>query len=193
MRVESAELEAIAALTDAEYDLFRKAVRSLLAHSFIVRGHRKDGHLYDFSIRNIGLLEAWFSCADIDLVRDEGLGVIACRTGSEMRARLSRDETCALLVLRLVFEEKRKELSLAAFPAITVFDFLQRYKALTDRDLAKTRLAELLKRLAAYRLIGLPQDTIDPEGSIMLFPSLALTLDQVAIEEIETAISQEER
>lgn len=193
MRPDIAELGAVAALTDPEYDIFRKAVRILLSRTFIIRGYEKEERLYDFAIRNISLLEAWFSCADITLARDEGLGVIACRSGAEMRTRLSRDETCALLVLRLLFEEKRTEIHLASFPSVTVLDFLQRYRALTDRDLPKTRLADILKRLCAYRLIDTPADPTDPDAPVILYPSLALTLDQAAIREIEDAIKQEDK
>lgn len=193
MRPDIAEIGAVASLTDPEYDLFRKAVRVLLARTFIIRGFNKEERLYDFAIRNIRLLEAWFSCADISLARDEGLGVIACRSGADMRTRLSRDETCALLVLRLLFEEKRAEIHLAAFPSISVLDFLHRYRALTDRDLPKTRLADIFKRLGAYRLIDAPADPTDPDAPVILYPSLALTLDQAAISEIEDAIRQEEK
>jgi len=193
MRPDIAELGAIAALTDPEYDTFRKAVKTLLARTFIIRGYEKEERLYDFSIRSISLLESWFSCAEIHLARDEGLGVIACRAGSEMRSRLSRDETCALLVLRLLFEEKRAEIHLASFPSVTVIDFLHRYRALTDRDITKTRLADIFKRLVSFRLIDAPTDPTDPDGTVILYPSLAMTLDQAAISEIEMAIEQEGR
>lgn len=193
MRSDASELAGIGALTDAEYDQFRKAARTLLSRTFIIRGFEKEERLYDFAIRNIRILETWFACADIVLARDEGLGVIACHAGPDMRARLSRDETCALLVLRLLFEEKRTEISLAKYPSTLVLDFLQRYRALTDRDLAKTRISDILKKLSSHRLIDVGADASDPDGIIILYPSLALALDHAAIEEIGEAIKSEEQ
>jgi hypothetical protein len=184
MKIDGAELARIGDLDDEEQDLFTDAAQNLLARTFIMRGTHKDDRLWDFSIRNIRLLEAWFACANISLKRDEGLGVIAMRPSHEMRARLGKEETSALLVARLLFEEKRAELTLAKFPSVRSFDFAQRYRTITGGDLKKTRLTEILGKFAAWRLVGIPSDPSDPEGLIVLYPSLALTLDQAGIDEI---------
>ncbi|MBN2875987.1 MAG: hypothetical protein JXM71_12890, partial [Spirochaetales bacterium] len=88
MNIDTADLALIGELTDAETDLFRLAAQTLLSRSFILRGTDKGDTLWDFSIRNIRLLDAWFACAGVQLKRDEMLGVIALRPGSSMRARL---------------------------------------------------------------------------------------------------------
>lgn len=191
MRVERSDLAPIGDLTDAEYDLFSQAISTLLSHSFIVRALEREERLYDFSIRNIRLLEAWFSCAGIALKRDESLGVISCRPAASMRARFSREETCALLALRLLYEERRRELTLAKYPSVSVIDFLSRYRAITDRDLVKTRFADAMRKLAAHKLVSAPEDISDPDAQIGLYPSLALALDQAAIDEIAGAIARE--
>ena len=191
MRSDASDLALIGDLTDGEYDLFKAAAKALLSKTFIIRGAERDERLYDFAIRNIRLLEAWFSCADADLKRDESLGVIACRPGGEMRLRLGREETCALLVLRLLYEEKRHELSLARHPSVLVLDFAQKYRAVVNAELKKTKLVEILRRLSSCRLVGIPSDPSDPEGIIVLYPSLALTLDQAAIDEISDALHKE--
>ncbi len=191
MRTDSSELALIGDLTDGEFDLFRSAIRLFLSRTFIIRGFESDERLYDFVIRNIRMFESWFSCADIELKRDEGLGVICCRGGHELRARLSREETCALLVFRLLYEEKRTEISLARYPSILVLDFVQKYRALTDRDIAKTRLIELLRRLASFRLVGIPPDPADLEGVLVLYPSLALALDWAGIDEILAGLGKD--
>ena len=65
------DLAALADLTDGERDVFSRATQALLARSFIVRGSEKDDSLWDFAIRNIRLLELWFSFAGITIKRDE--------------------------------------------------------------------------------------------------------------------------
>ncbi|MDR1108485.1 MAG: DUF4194 domain-containing protein, partial [Spirochaetaceae bacterium] len=113
-------LSLITELTDEDFDLFKSAVRTLLTKTFIIRGIQKEAELYDFTIRNSELFDAWFSCMDAVLIRDESLGVVCFRGGGDTRLRLGREETCAILIARLLYEEKRAELSLTAFPTVTV-------------------------------------------------------------------------
>lgn len=122
--------------------------------------------------------------ADISLKRDENLGVIAVRPSYDIRVRLSKEQTCALLVMRLLFEEKRTELTLSKFPSVRVFDFIQRYRAVIGLDLKKTQIADLMRKFSSLYLISFSGNPTDPEGIILLYPSIALTLDQAAIDEI---------
>lgn len=193
MKPEPSEMALIGELTDAEFDAFRSCSRILLSKTFLIRSFEREEKLYEFALRNIRLLELWFSCAGIELRRDEGLGVIACRAGHEMRARLGREETAALLVARLIFEEERGGLRLSRFPSVPVGDFLRRFLTVTGIEPRKTRMAEAFRRLEHFRLVELSSDPADPEGMILLYPSLALALDMQAIEEIEKALDAEKQ
>ncbi|MDR2746835.1 MAG: DUF4194 domain-containing protein [Treponema sp.] len=180
----------ITELTDADFDLFKDAVRTLLTKTFIIRGIDKDAELYYFVIRNSGIFDAWFSCMDAVLVRDESLGVICFRGGGDTRFRLGREETCALLIARLLYEEKRAELSLTAFPSVTVFDFTEKYKVLAGEEIKKTRLTEVLRRLQTHKLIEVSsQDLSDKEGIIVLYPSIAMSIDRDSIDELLTSLA----
>lgn len=191
MSLDAEHLSLIGELDDASFDVFKAAVKTLLSRTFIVRGEERGDEVYDFAVRNVRLLEAYFACADMEIRRDETLGVVACRGGSETRMRLGREETCALLVLRLLFEEKRSELSLAGHPSVLVVDFVQRYRAVVGEELKKTRLESALRKLASSRLIRLPADPTDPDGAIVLYPSLAMALDREGIDEILAAVAKE--
>ena len=187
-------LNLITELTEADFDLFKSAVHTLLAKTFIIRGAGRDEVLYDFTIRNSSLFDAWFSCMDASLIRDEGLGVVCFRGGGDTRLRLGREETCALLTARLLYEEKRTELSLAAFPTVTVFDFVQRYNVLVGEEIKKTRLVEVLHRLQIHKLIDTDsRDLSDGEGIIILYPSLAMSLDRDSIDELLVSLSRTEK
>lgn len=191
MRIDANELSLIGELTDSEFDLFRTCVRILLSKTFLIRGFEREEQLYEFALRNIRLLELWFSCADIELKRDEGLGVIACRAGHEMRTRLGREETCALLVFRLLYEERRADLRLSQFPSVTVGEFLRKFQTLTGIQPKKTRMADLFRRFSFFKIVSLSGDPADPDSTIVLYPSLTLALDHDAIEEIEHALEIE--
>ena len=190
MKSEIEYISRIVELTDSEFDLFRASLRMLLSKTFIIRGREQEEELYDFAVRNIPIYDAWFSCMDAGVVKDESLGVIAFRGGSAARLRLTREETCALLVFRLLYEEKRVELSLTSFPSVTVLDFTQKYDAMTNGVLKKTRLEEILRRLQSHKLIELlSSDLSDAESLIVLYPSLAISVDRDSIDELLSALA----
>lgn len=181
MRDELAGLEQILDLTTADFDLFNRCIRALLSHCYLIRG--VDDELYTFALRNYSLLEPYFQCMGAILRKDESLGVIAWKGGHESQVRLNQEETCAILVFRLFFEELRNNLRLSEFPTITLFDFLERYQAIVNDSLRKTRLIELLRHFSNLKLIAAPQGA-DPDGQIVLYPSIAFVLDQEGIDEI---------
>jgi hypothetical protein len=102
-------LNLIRDLSSDEFERFKTALHILTSKTFIIRGIEKERALYDFTIRNIALFEAWFSCMDATVARDESLGVIAFRGSGNTRLFFSREEICGVLVLRLIYEEKNSK------------------------------------------------------------------------------------
>ncbi|MDR1176231.1 MAG: DUF4194 domain-containing protein [Treponema sp.] len=177
-------LSQIRELSTDEFERFRLAVRTLTSKTFIIRGIEKERELYNFTTRNIALFEAWFSCMDASLVRDESLGVIAFRGQGNTRLHFSREEICAVLVLRLLYEDKKIEVSLTGFPVVTISDFQQKYNAMTGNEIRKTALINVIRRLSSCKLIAVDtQDCADPEGLIVLYPSIPLSIDRDGIDE----------
>jgi len=171
-------------LSNDEFERFKTAVRILTSKTFIIRGIDKERELYDFTIRNIALFEAWFSCMDASLVRDESLGVIAFRGSGNTRLFFSKDEICAVLVLRLIYEDKRFEVKLTKFPVINTRDFQDKYNAMTGEEIKKTALIKVLTRLSSCKLISVEShDYSDPEGIIQLYPSIPMSIDRNALDE----------
>jgi len=177
-------LPLIRNLSSDEFERFKAALHILTSKTFIIRGIDRERELYDFAIRNIALFEAWFSCMDAALVRDESLGVIAFRGSGNTRLYFSRDEICAVLVLRLLYEDKKLEVSLTKFPVVSVRDFQDKYNAMTGEEIKKTALIKVLTRLSSCKLISVvSQDYSNPDGIIQLYPSIPLSIDRNALDE----------
>jgi hypothetical protein len=177
-------LTLIRDLSSDEFERFKSALHILTSKTFIIRGIDKERELYDFTIRNIALFETWFSCMDAALVRDESLGIIAFRGSGNTRLHFSRDEICAVLVLRLLYEEKKLEVSLHKFPVVTVRDFQDKYNAMAGEGIKKTALIKILTRLSSFKLISVEShDYADPETIIQLYPSIPLSIDRNALDE----------
>ena len=176
-------------LSSDEFERFRTSLRILTSKTFIIRGVDKERELYDFTIRNIALFEAWFSCMDARVVRDESLGVIAFHGPGNTRLFFSKDEICAVLVLRLLYEEKRLEVTLTKFPITSIRDFQDKYNAMTGDEIKKTALINVLRRLSSCKLISVEgRDYADPEGIISLYPSIPLSIDRSALDEALAAL-----
>jgi hypothetical protein len=181
------DLDALLLIRDLsgdEFERFKTALHILTSKTFIIRGIEKEREIYDFTIRNIALFEAWFSCMDAVLVRDESLGVIAFRGSGSTRLFFSKDEICGALVLRLVYEEKRLEVTLTKFPVISVRDFQDKYNAMVGEEIKKTALVKVLTRLSSCKLISVEShDYADPDGIIQLYPGIPLSIDRNALDE----------
>jgi hypothetical protein len=184
MKTDIEYLARIPDLTSNEFDLFQESLRILLSKTFIIRGKGEEA-LYDFAIRNLAIYEAWFECMGASVIKDESLGVIAFRGWHGTKLSLNKEETCALLVLRLLYEDKRAEPRLTEFPTVTVFDFVQKYNAMTNSQLGKTKLADIQKRLKSFKLIGTTSDELaDMESAIILYPSIAIAVDRDGVDNL---------
>jgi len=176
-------LRLIRDLSSDEFERFRTAVQMLTAKTFIIRGIEKERELYDFTVRNMALFEAWFSCMDAAVVRDESLGIIAFRGSGNTRLYFTKDEICGVLALRLLYEDKKNEVSLTTFPVVSVRDFLDKFNAMTGEEIKKTALIKVLSRLSSCKLVAVESsDYADPEGIIQLYPSIPLSLDRNALD-----------
>jgi hypothetical protein len=182
-------LSEIEQLDRDDASLFSRLLRELVSHCFIIRS--EEERLYHFGVRNFHLLEAYFACMDAQVQKDESLGVIAWRGSGENRVRLHQEESIIAFILRLFYEEKRNDLRLSEYPTITVLDLTQRFKAMTGTELKKTHLKEVLRQFSKYRLIQ-AQHGIQPDGTIILYPTLAFAIDQETIEALRTLIKPEQ-
>jgi hypothetical protein len=121
---------------------------------------------------------------DVSLVRDESSGVIAFRGSGNTRLFFSREEICGALILRLLYEDKKLEVSLTTFPVITVADFQQKYNAVTGEEIKKTTLINVLRRLSSCKLIAMEtRDYANPDDLIQLYPSIPLSINRDALDE----------
>jgi hypothetical protein len=175
-------------LTEGEKDQFRLSVTTLLTESFLVRSFERHERLYRFTIRNFLLVEEYFALAGWGLKKDETAGVVALTGPSAARINLNLEETLSLLIFRLLYEEKSREVTLHGERTVLQQDFVERYRAMTERTLTKTSLVAVLRRFAVLRLIRTLGEEGDPETQIVLYPSIPFALDALSIDEMHDRI-----
>ncbi len=176
-------------LSDRDFELFQNSVHTLLNSSFIIRGLDEHKKYYQFILSNLKLVEAYLHCANLSFYYDESIGIISRSGTPSDRVSLGIDETVSLLVLRLIYEEKRHDISLGEFPVLCIRDFLEKFSILSKRQPKKTRFREILRRFQSLKLIHIEGDETDPETAIQLYPSIPFALDGQAIDDICTRIS----
>lgn len=168
---------------DREREMFSRCVNAFLTGTFIVRAIESDAGMYRFVNANFDAFEEYFSVAGWSIRRDENLGVITWIGPPAARHSLNLEETLSLLVLRVLYEERRSEIALHGERTVRQLDFRDRYRVMTERTLSKTRLSEILRRFQAMKLIRVMGDESDPDTLIVLYPSISFALDGVSVDE----------
>lgn len=139
-------------LGESERQHVRKVINRLLAVNFLSRELDRDDYL--LARRQIETLREFFRGIGWEIELDQ---VHECLfvTSSERahRVSLSKEETVWLLVLRLLYEEKRSELSLSQFPLVTLHEIRNKYEAFRLTFVNRTRLQELVKLAERFQLL----------------------------------------
>ena len=181
-------LEQVTHLSSADREIFARVVRVLLRDVFLLRIVENEEQLYGFALRNFAALEEWFAFVGLSVLKDEGLGVITFRGESGGRSNLNLDETLGLLVLLVLYNEKRNELSLRSEVTVQQVEFQDRYRVLTERTISKTRFVLMLRRLQSLKFLRVHGEAEDPGALLVLYPSIPFVLDGRDIEKLFATI-----
>lgn len=181
-------LEQVTRLNSADRETFARVVRVLLRDVFLLRVVENEEQFYSFALRNFSALEEWFAFVGLSVLKDEGLGVITFRGESGGRSNLNLDETLGLLVLLVIYNEKRNELSLRSEVTVQQVEFLDRFRVLTERTISKTRFVLMLRRLQSLKFLRVHGEAEDLGALLVLYPSIPFVLDGRDIEELFATI-----
>lgn len=181
-------------MATGEQALFHESVRRLLSEGIIWREEAKDHRVYAFLQRRRDLIEAFLSVAGWELCHNDLLGIfrVQHRDGSHRR-RLNRDTTIWLLLLRLMYSEKRErmEVTTTPNPVVAMSEIISRYTAYFPGQAVrkKTSLQESLRALSGMKLVRLHRmSSSDP--SVELLPTLEEVVPANAIAEVAARLEQ---
>jgi hypothetical protein len=173
--------------TTEKYD-FTRIVNKLLSLTFIARKKEDNRKDYYFIERYEKLFREYLSLADWTLIADKGQGVYQVINGSEYnRLQLKLEESIILLILRLCYEEKSKEVSMNELVMVRVDEIQEKYRALKIRQqpISKTSLRSTLNLLKRHNLIdNLDRDMVAPETRLLVFPSILLAIRVDSIRQV---------
>lgn len=174
-------------MSQEEKNSFTRVVNKLLSSCYINKRSDDDRKDYYFIERNERGISEYLMMGGWELMSDENNYVyyVKNRYGYN-HVNLTLDESIILLILRLIYEEKRRELSLAQNVVITVGEVQERYMGLglKDRPINKSNLRDAVSILKRFNIIqNIDAEIFDPECRLIVYPSI---LSAVRAEDIKT-------
>lgn len=168
------------ALTAGQREDFRRIVNKLLAQTYITKRKEDQRRDYYFIERHESMIRGYLGMSGWDLIGDKGLGVYqAVNRDGFNRLQLRLQESIILLLVRLCYEEKRRELTLAENVVIRVREIQEKYAALQIRDkpIDKKGLRDAISLMKRFNLVEvLDRNSVDPDCRLVLLPSILLAV-----------------
>ena len=180
----------------AQKEKFRVAANKLLNQCFLLKKREDPRKEYIFVRQNRELFVPYFDLLGYDLKINEDQGVIGIvnRFGTG-RLSLGKYESIFLLILRLLYIEKRKELAtFSEEVTILMEEVREKYamlKVKTRPMLDKSLERSMVSLFRRYNLIqNLDSDVNQPDARLVIYPSIIMA---VPVENINEYFEMTER
>ena len=156
---------------------FRVAGNKLLNNCFIIKKKEDTRNDYIFIVQNKDLFIEYFDLLGYKLEINEMQGVVALTSvNGTGRLRLKKIESIFLLILRLLYIEKRRELSLNDEVIVLIDEIHKKYNMLkieTKPNLDKSMLRDNIRLFKKYNIVSnLDSDVTISDARIRIFPSV---------------------
>ena len=180
-------MEYLEGMLQKEKDNFGRVCNRLLGTCFLCKGNQNTKADYYFVLKYRKEFKEYLGVLGYRLEINEEYGVIQLTNGSGTnRYNLKLYESIVLLILRILFDEKKRELSVSDEVIVNLGDIQDRYLSLKIRDkmIDKTTMGNVLRLLKRYQLIELvDSDTKNEESRILIYNSILMA---VRVEDIKT-------
>lgn len=164
-------------LTQREREEFARILNRLLVTTFLVKMQEASRRDYYFVERNEAVIAGFLGLMGWDLIVDRSYGVVQAvnrQGGSRLSLRMM--ESILLLLLRLLYEERRKELTITDAVVCQVEDLHHKALTLRIRERGVIEKKYLRDGFALFRRFSLAEliddDLSDPACRFKLFPSI---------------------
>jgi len=175
-------------LTDKEKQLFSETVNLLLARTYLVYERQEDRRHYRFVEKHLELFRRYLEIARWSIHLVKQYGVIQCYNMDERNRRnFTLQETIFLFILRLLYDEKRRDLRLTQQVLVTGQEIQEKYLALQIKNRLPARevMQRILKMFSSFSLLDLKRGHWrEPDAVYELYPSLLLVLSTGDLESL---------
>jgi hypothetical protein len=174
---------------------FRVAANKLLNNCFIIKKKEDTRNDYIFIVQNKDLFIEYFDLLGYKIEINDMQGIVGLVSVSGTgRLRLKKIESIILLILRLLYIEKRKELSLNDDIVVLSDEIHQKYNMLkidVKSNLDKTVLRDTIRLFKRYNIISnLDNDVTMSDSRIRIYPSVLFAVPNDNLTMMYDAINQ---
>lgn len=181
-------------LTETEKERFSRVCNKLLDKNFLIRQKQNDKDDYFFTLKYLSLFQSYFLLMDYSVTQYDSDQIISLGTeANRNRVRLKRIDTIMLLILRLLYQKKSKEVSQLNKVIISIGDIHDEIEktSLFKGKIPKTELKTTLYRLKRYSLIDFYSSNLySDKTKVEIYPSLLRVVNIEDMEKLERNINE---
>lgn len=178
-------MELFEGMLQKDRDEFRRVCNKLMSTCFICKQNADTKSEYYFILRQRPVFERYLDVLGYTLEINEEYGVVQLVNRENYNhAHLKLYESIILLILRILYDEKKRELSLADV-VINVGDIQEKYLSLKIREkqIDKTTMNNALRLFKRYNLVALlDKDLFQEDSRIVIYDSILMA---VRVEDIK--------
>jgi hypothetical protein len=175
-------------MTDKDREMFQETVNLLLSKTFLVANRDEDRGSYRFVEKHLTVFQGYLNLAHWDLHHNKRLAVFQLYNRLEKNRRLfTLQETIFLFILRLLYDEKQRQLRITQNVLITGQEIQEKYLALKIRNRLPSRedMQRILKLFSRFSLLDLKKGTWnEPDSVFVLHSSLLVVLETETVENL---------
>lgn len=180
-------MELLEGMLQKDRDTFRRVCNRLLSSCFICKANEATKAEYYFILKYKGEFAKYLDVLGFRLEIDEDLGVVQLTSPSGYsRQSLKLYESILLLILRVLYDEKKRELSASGEVIVTLGDIQERFISLHIRDrlIDRTTMRSALGLFRRFNLVEiLDKDISDEASRIIIYDSILMALRMEDISE----------
>lgn len=162
-----------------DQDEFRKIMNRLMSTGFILRRKEQTKSDYYFILRHRSVFERYLDVLSYQIDINEEYGVIQLLNRENYNhLQLTMHESIILLILRILFDEKKRELSLTDV-VVNMGDVQEKYLSMQIRSeqIGKTVMGNALKKFRRYSLVELLDgNNIREESRVLIYDSIMMAV-----------------
>lgn len=178
-------MELLEGLSQKDREQFRRICGKLLSTCFICKKNESTRADYYFILRMKETFEAYLEVLGLTLEISEAYGVVQLVSREGMgHVNLRLMDSIILLILRILYDEKKRELSLTDV-VVNVGDIQDKYLSMKirSRQIDKTAMNNGLRTLKRYGIIGLlDSDMTQEDARILIYDAILMA---VRVDDIE--------
>lgn len=174
---------------------FKSAANKLLNNCFVIRKKEDTRNDYIFVVQNKDLFTEYFDLLGYRVDINEIHGVVSITSvNGAGRLRLKKIESIFLLILRLLYIEKRRELSLNEEVVVLTDEIHQKYNMLkidAKPSLDKTTLRDNIRLFKKYNIVSnIDSDVTLSDARIRIYPSVLFAVQNDNLTGMYEAINE---